>query len=540
MGKIVAFVCIFLCIGFVFGSINTRVRSNSAYDGVFGGIDYAYDIYEEKLYSNGDRVWGWWWPDFPERIEPFFDLEYEIDESMTEDMNEMNGIALADFNDDGLLDVAVSWKKIVSDIWSHISIFYNQGEDLGFTAVKIFDLDYPATISDLDAADYDNDGDVDLFFTYSEHVSDSGLFLKINGTGKILLNDGQNNFNTVQTAFWHGPGDPENIVHNRINPQVSSVDFDDDGDIDFIVGDNTGLVAFYKNDGSGNFSWVCDSDFKYTRGYSWGVAGGDFNNDGNIDFIVTEFPSWTDGFIYLKYNDGTDSCFNHSNYKIIAEIPDYDNLSFFATPTPLAQGCLSAIDYNDDGMMDFVFGGSGYVLMDMQVEPGVFEQFTVCRLPAENLEKMGGFEFEVNFLRLGGIAVGDVNNDGLEDVMIGGSNNIIETLYNNCNLVDIIFPDGARLIKNNEIVAWFLPIYPFLKHGTSIVQGDVTVVAKGLEPLSKVEFYLDNKLVNTDDTSPYEWNWDRFSFGRHKVKAVAYDMDGEQAGFDDTIVWKFI
>ncbi|RLF57960.1 MAG: hypothetical protein DRN27_06660 [Thermoplasmata archaeon] len=504
---------------------------------LMGCIDGVSDALQ---YNNGARGWGWWWPDFPGRFEPFFDIDYEVDELLTKDMDDMNGMASADFNDDGLLDFAVSWAEILSTtIIAHISIFYNNGGENDFTAVKVFSLDLLGMrIQDLDAADYDNDGDIDLLCTYSEHAWHNDLPFKINGTGKILLNDGQNNFDDGHMAFWHGPGDPKDRDHNRINPQISSADFDGDGDIDFVVGDNTGLVAFHKNDGTGNFTWVCDSDFGYEKGLSWGITSADFNGDGYIDFIVTEFDSHEEGDVYLKYNDGTDSCFNHSDYSMIANIPDYDNQSFYVCINYAAQGCLSAIDYNDDGLMDFLFGGMGYVLLYVQTIDGVFEHFTVCRLPAPNPNGDGAFI--IDNLRLGGIAIGDFNNDGLDDAIMGGSNYIIETLYNNCNLVDITFPDRSCKIINNEIIAGFLPFYPILKHGTSIVQGDVTVITKELEPLSKVKFYLDNKLVHTDDDSPFEWEWSRFSFGRHKVKAVAYDLDGNEAGFDDTIVWKFL
>ena len=537
MKNMYIFVWIFLFVGLILNPVDAGMTGvhKECLD-LMDNIDDGSDV---SQYNNGERSWGWWWPDFPGRIEPFFDLEYEIDESITEDMSAMNGMASADFNDDGLLDFAVSWNEMVSDILiAHISIFYNQGEEKGFTAAEVVGLDLETSIKDLDAADYDNDGDVDLLCTYSEHVWHNGLPIKINGAGKILLNDGQNNFDDGHMAFWHGPGDPEDRDHNRINPQVSSADFDGDGDIDFVVGDNTGLVAFHKNDGAGNFTWECDSDFGYVKGLSWGITSADFDGDGYIDFIVTEFDSHEQGDVYLKYNDGTDSCFNHSNYRKIANIPDYDNQSFFVCINFAAQGCLCAIDYNDDGLMDFIFGSMGYVLLYVQTIDGIFEHFTVCRLPAPN--PGGDGVFILDNLRQGGIAIGDFNNDGLDDAMIGGSNYIIETLYNNCNLVDITFPDRASFIQNNEIRSWILPIYPFLKHGTSIVQGDVTVVAKELEPLSKVEFYLDNRLVHTDEDSPFEWDWNRFSFGRHKVKAVAYDLDGNEAGFDDTIVWKFL
>jgi parallel beta-helix repeat protein len=55
-------------------------------------------------------------------------------------------------------------------------------------------------------------------------------------------------------------------------------------------------------------------------------------------------------------------------------------------------------------------------------------------------------------------------------------------------------------------------------------------------------FSIGIKWPNVDwhpRSEPYEWEWDRFSFGRYTVKALAYDLDGEQVGFDDTIVWKF-
>ena len=44
----------------------------------------------------------------------------------------------------------------------------------------------------------------------------------------------------------------------------------------------------------------------------------------------------------------------------------------------------------------------------------------------------------------------------------------------------------------------------------------------------------------TDDESPFEWEWTRFSFGGHTVKAVAYDLDGDFAGRDSFLVWKFL
>ena len=56
--------------------------------------------------------------------------------------------------------------------------------------------------------------------------------------------------------------------------------------------------------------------------------------------------------------------------------------------------------------------------------------------------------------------------------------------------------------------------------------------------MSKVEFYVDDKLMVTDDEMPFEWNQTRFFFGHHMVKAKAYDLEGNGAGFDMLKVWK--
>ncbi len=56
----------------------------------------------------------------------------------------------------------------------------------------------------------------------------------------------------------------------------------------------------------------------------------------------------------------------------------------------------------------------------------------------------------------------------------------------------------------------------------TIIIGGITIVANASHNVEKVEFYVDNKLKYTDDTSPHKWTWNEFSFGRHEIKVVAY------------------
>jgi len=320
----------------------------------------------------------------------------------------------------------------------------------------------------------------------------------------------------------------------RINPKITTADFDNDGHIDFLVGDNSGLVEFYKNDGTGHFN--SDGIYNFGGKMSWGLASADFNGDGYIDFIVTEddYNDANAGYIYLVLNDGTSSCFNQSDAMKIADLTP--SPSFFSNVI-FGWGCLCCIDYNNDGLMDFVFAGSDSIFLYMQNEMGVFDYFQLMTLPSPKAVDEKGWY--IDDLRSGGITSGDFNDDGLDDLVVGGVQGVARMCYNQRVLVDIIRPDNCSVYLSNVRTIGIIPIYSFIRQGTSIAIGDLTVVAKPLVPLQKVEFYLGIKLVYTDNTAPYEWNWNSVSFGRHKIKAVAYDLDGKQAGYDDAIVWKY-
>jgi len=430
------------------------------------------------------------------------------------------GLATADFNNDGLIDFAVS-SATVPITYSSVTIFYNQG-DLTFSQEEVYRFN--EYIMDLEAADVDNDGDIDLLFTYNEvtWIGEWGYYT--NGTVNLLENNGDNQFEPHKMIVWLGPHermDPE----KQTNIQLACADYDNDDDTDFLIGSNSGKVELFANDGFGEYSGI-EVIHDYGK-YSWGVASGDFNDDGWMDFIVNanEEGKQSTNHIYLKYNHRIPDIFDNNPGESIVELPIPTK---FRNSGLYTDGCLVSIDYNNDGLLDFMYGNAAYVFLLVQKDDGFFESFYVCRLP-------DGLEGYSDSLKIGALTVGDFNNDGLDDVIAGGVQGNVRLFVNTKTLIDITYPQDMWWYRFGEEQGRGFK-YP----GNCLVIGDITVQTKELEPLSYVEFYLDDKLVFTDEESPFEWEWNRFSFGSHMVKTKAYDLDGNSAGFDTARVWKFL
>ena len=129
------------------------------------------------------------------------------------------------------------------------------------------------------AADFDNDGDLDLFVggrlmpgRYPQAVS-SFIYRNDSKKGNIKFTDITNssandlkNSGLVCDALW--------------------TDFDNDGWIDLIVTGEWMPVCFYKNE-KGSFKNITSSSgIGNSKGWWNSLAAGDFDNDGDIDYIA--------------------------------------------------------------------------------------------------------------------------------------------------------------------------------------------------------------------------------------------------------------
>ncbi len=151
----------------------------------------------------------------------------------------------------------------------------------------------------------------------------------------------------------------------------------------------------------------------------------------------------------------------------------------------------------------------------------------------------------VNFLEKQ--ATSTLNLSFLENgtILYDGLNNEAFMVSDPCNFSISIPAYGYRILflkEGDEPIVYFEKpkdkyLYIFDREimpsifGNTIILGKITIEVDAYDEdgVEKVEFYVDNELKYVDDESPYQWLWDERTFGRHEIKAIAYDEEGNKA-----------
>jgi len=82
--------------------------------------------------------------------------------------------------------------------------------------------------------------------------------------------------------------------------------------------------------------------------------------------------------------------------------------------------------------------------------------------------------------------------------------------------VTITKPEKGLYFANVKVMSLFFPLI----FGVIDVEAIVRDVNKS--SVDQVEFYIDSELQGVDTTAPYNWRWNKRSFGVHMIKVVAY------------------
>jgi len=98
--------------------------------------------------------------------------------------------------------------------------------------------------------------------------------------------------------------------------------------------------------------------------------------------------------------------------------------------------------------------------------------------------------------------------------------------------LQIIKPTKGVYVQNNKIFPFFMTIV------VGIVDIEVEASDVGLG-VSRVEFYVDDKMRANNSDPPYVYAWDENAFGRHIIRVTAYDKAGNYAE-DSAVVWKIL
>jgi len=354
-----------------------------------------------------------------------------------------SGLAVGDFDGDGFDDI-----YFLNQLGQN-ALYRNQGDGTFIDVTRQAGVGMGDRICvSATWADYDNDGHADLFVTstrggnvlfrnqgdgtfkdvtkqagvhhvghsqiavFFDHDNDGHLDLLVTHTAKWTMDDfnADSRYYPGLNEFWDlaGRAREYNILYRNNGDgtfsdltdrsglkgkgwasDVAVFDFDQDGFLDVLVTNMFGRSQLYRNDGKGAFMDVTEDTLRRT---SWGAAGCkvfDFNNDGKLDLYIVDMHS----DMWMPH---------HASPEMIAMIDE-------SARYPLVMGLANRYRTHDEKKFADLF----------QIRYGevIFGNTF--------FKNLGGGKFTETASRVGletwwpwGIACGDFDNDGFEDVFV--------------------------------------------------------------------------------------------------------------------------
>jgi predicted nucleotidyltransferase len=369
-----------------------------------------------------------------------FDEQTEI--SLREVSN--GSVAWGDYDDDGDLDILLTGSFVSK-------IYRNNGKN---TFTEQTGISLPGVIySSVAWGDYDNDGDLDILLTGKSGVPIS----------KIFRNNGNNSF-TEQTG----------ISLTGVNyGSVAWGDYDNDGDLDILL---TGLTnsytcisKIYKNNGNNTFTEQTGISLAGVDDSS--VAWGDYDNDGDLDILLTGGTGSLNYISKIYRNNGNNTFAEQTGISL----------------TGVKNSSVAWGDYDNDGDLDILLAGdtnSGRISM-------------IYRNNGNNTfaEQEGISLTNVSF---SSVAWGDYDNDGNLDILLTGrTNNPLNTSKIYKNNGNNTFTEQTE-ISLSEVddgsVAW----------GDYDNDGDLDILMTGWSSFGEISKIYKNEIstVNTPPSTP--------------------------------------
>jgi hypothetical protein len=337
------------------------------------------------------------------------------------------GAAAADYDNDGDVDLyltAVGANRL----------FRNTGSGRFVDVTATAGVGDPGFSTGAAWFDYDADGRLDLYVAnYVEWSIDKDRFCTLDGKSKSYCTP--ESYKGQSGTLYHnnGNGTFSDVTRKAglYDPGakglgVALLDFDNDGRLDLFVANDTQPNKLYKNNGDGTFTDVAVMggvayDQAGKARAGMGVDAADVDGSGRQSLVIGNFSN---EMIALYTNQGGGLFIDEAPGSTIgkASLMTLTFAAFF-------------FDYDLDGLPD-VFAGNGHVSDDIgKVQPRI-----KYAEPAHLFRNLGGRKFEEATARAGaalqqpvvarGAAYGDVDNDGDLDLLIAANNGPARLLRN--------------------------------------------------------------------------------------------------------------
>ena len=405
---------------------------------------------------------------------------------------------LLDVDNDGIKDLLVfpNFNENIHGMW-----FYR---NVGTNAVPVFEYVENSFLQNemIDVGenaapvlyDYDNDGLLDLIVGYDEFVNGPN-------THKIGLRYYKNVGTLTAPAFDLIDRDLAAInQYNFASPIIPTFgDLDGDGDKDLILGIGDGRLARFINTGGSGVSNFVYDQYYYSRidvGKFATPQIYDLNGDGLNDLLIGE----QNGFVNYFHNTGT------LNAPIFDSIPTNDTL-----------GCIviQGAGTPDGFTVPFMYDSTGSKRLFIANENGLIYKYdnisgniNGCYNNFGNaIDTSESSRIKFNIT----VSGGDLNGDGLMDLVIGQSTGGVEVRYQHNPSISVqeigIVKPSMELFPNPTHALLHLKFYNLFAEKNSLVR-----------IISSTGEIIAEKLINSTST---EFNTENLSAGIYCVQLIS-------------------
>jgi enediyne biosynthesis protein E4 len=280
--------------------------------------------------------------------------------------------------------------------------------------------------------DYDNDGRLDLFFVNGARFQDpmppgaSPDKSDPRFWNRLYHNNGDGTFTDVTEAAG--------VRGHSYGMGVAAADYDNDGNVDLLV-TNLGGNILYHNNGDGTFTDVTARAGVAGSGWCTGACFVDYDRDGKLDLIVTRYVEWEFAAnIYCgAHQPGYRAYCHPDQFKAISYLVYHNNGN--GTFTDISKKCgiagspgkglgIAINDFDRDGWPDvFVANDSVAEQLFRNNHDGTFSEVALA----------AGLAYDQNGHVFAGMGAdfADYNNDGWPDVFVNALANQKYALFRN-------------------------------------------------------------------------------------------------------------